>query len=63
MFELGEANSSNKMNASKMREQLMLKYPNKFLLPGEIEIKKLDFLLRNKKDFIQRNFNNFLPLY
>ena len=40
MFELGEAKSSNKMNASKMREQLMLKYPNKFLLPGEIEIKK-----------------------
>ena len=40
MFEIGEANSSEKMDASKMREQLMLKYPNKFSLPGEIEIKK-----------------------
>ena len=40
MFQYGEVNSSNKMNASKMREQLILKYPNRFSLPGEIEIKK-----------------------
>ncbi len=40
MFQYGEVSSSNKMNASKMHEQLMLKYPNRFSLPGEIEIKK-----------------------
>ena len=40
MFEHREAISSNKMNAPKMREQLMLKYPDRFSLPGEIEIKK-----------------------
>ena len=40
MFQYGEVSSSNKMNASKMCEQLMLKYLNMFSLPGEIEIKK-----------------------
>ena len=49
MFEHGEAISSNKMNASKMREQLMLKYPDRFSLPGEIEIKKTISALAQKK--------------
>ena len=49
MFEQGEAISSNKMNASKMREQLMLKYPDRFSLPGEIEIKKTISALAQKK--------------
>ena len=49
MFESGEAISSKKMNASKMREQLMLKYPNRFSLPGEIEIKKTISALSQRK--------------
>ena len=39
MFEKGEENSSNKMNAGQMREALKLKYPHKFAIPGETEIK------------------------
>ena len=49
MFEHGKAISSNKMNAYKMREQLMLKYPDRLSLPGEIKIKKTISLLVQKK--------------
>ena len=38
MFEYGEVSSSDKMNASKIGEQLILKYSSRFSLPGEIEI-------------------------
>lgn len=49
MFERGEKESSNKMNASKMREQLVQMYPNRFSLPGEIEIKKCISAMAQKK--------------
>ena len=49
MFQSGEAISSNKMNASKMREHLRLRYPDRFSLPGEIEIKKCISALAQKK--------------
>ena len=39
MFQRGEQNSSNKMNAAQMREALAIKYPIKFSIPGETEIK------------------------
>ena len=41
MFEQGKVNSSQKMNAAKMREQLCNKYPYKFSIPSETEIKKI----------------------
>jgi len=40
MFGAGAANSSNKMSAGKMREVLIEKYPCRFSLPGETEIKQ-----------------------
>ena len=40
MFEKGQNNSGQKMNPGKMREQLLQKYPFKFAIPGETEIKK-----------------------
>ena len=39
MFGRGEQNSSDKMNAAQMRETLATKYPMKFSIPGETEIK------------------------
>ena len=39
MFQKGVENSSNKMNAGQMREALKIKYPWKFSIPGETEIK------------------------
>ena len=41
------------MNASKMREQLMLKYPNRFSLSGEIEIKKTIGAFAKKQQYAQ----------
>ena len=41
------------MNASKMREHLMLKYPNKFSLLGKIEIKKIIGAFAQKKKSAQ----------
>ena len=55
MFESGEAISSNKMNASKMREHLMLRYPDRFSLPGEIEIKQCISALAQKKKTSNNN--------
>ena len=49
MFDQGEKESSNKMNASKMREQLLQMYPNRFSIPGEIEIKKCIGAMTQKK--------------
>ena len=49
MFEHGEKESSNKMNASKMREQLVQMYHNRFSLPGEIETKKCVSIMVQKK--------------
>ena len=40
MFGAGAANSSNKMSADRMREILIEKYPCRFSLPGETEIKQ-----------------------
>ena len=42
-------NQKNKMNASKMREQLILKYSDIFSLPREIEIKTTISKLSQKK--------------
>ena len=39
-FDEGNKNSSVKMNAAMMREQLKQQFPNKFSIPGETEIKK-----------------------
>ena len=39
-YEQGRKDSSKKMNAAMMREQLQKEYPNIFSLPGETEIKK-----------------------
>ena len=35
MFELGIKNSSNKMNAGKMKDNLINLYPGRFSIPGE----------------------------
>ena len=40
MFESGVVNSSNKMSAGKMRENLIALYPDRFSIPGETEIKQ-----------------------
>ena len=54
MFEQGKVNSSQKMNAAKMREQLCNKYPYKFSIPSETEIKNsLDPSFRSKKILAQ----------
>ena len=44
MFAQGKVNSSQKMNAAKMREQLCNKYPYKFSIPSETEIKKIHWI-------------------
>ncbi len=44
-FEQGRTDSSKKMNAAMMREQLQKEFPNPFSLPGETEIKKYISLL------------------
>ena len=48
-FGHGEKESSNKMNASQMREQLVQMYPNRFSLPGEIKIKRCISATAQKK--------------
>ena len=54
MFEQGKVISSQKMNAAKMREQLCNKYPYKFSIPSETEIKNsLDPSFRSKKILAQ----------
>ena len=55
MFQSGEAISSNKMNASNMRAHLMLRYPDRFSLPGEIEIKQCISALAQKKKTANNN--------
>ena len=40
MFESGVVNSSNKMSAGKMIENIITLYPDQFSLPGEIKIKQ-----------------------
>ena len=40
MFQVGARNSSKKMNAAMMRNELRKLYPNIFSIPGETEIKK-----------------------
>ena len=40
MFESGTVNSSNKMSAGKMRENLMNLYPHQFDIPLEMDIKQ-----------------------
>ena len=47
-FEQGRTDSSKKMNAAMMREQLQKEFPNTFSLPGETEIKKYISLLFSK---------------
>ena len=63
MFERGEKESSNKINASKMREQLLQMYPNRFYIPGEIEIKKcISAMVQKKKStdaFLDFNFTRY----
>jgi len=44
-FDEGVKNSSRKMNAAMMREQLKIEFPDTFSLPGETEIKKFISLL------------------
>ena len=52
MFQAGVINNSNKMSAGKMRENLLDIYPDRFSIPGEIEIKpftgKLSQQYKNK---------------
>ena len=49
-FDEGVRNSSRKMNAGMMREQLKTEFPNVFSLPGETEIKKyISQLFSNSK--------------
>ena len=40
LFEQGNTDSGKKMNPEKMREQLMIMFPHKFLIPSETKIKK-----------------------
>ena len=39
-FNKGEENSSEKMNSAQMRQSLKMKYPNRFTIPSETEIKQ-----------------------
>ena len=51
-FEDGNKNSSVKMNAAMMRDQLKQQFPNRFSIPGETEIKKFisKLVSQNKKN-------------
>ena len=57
MFQAGTVNSSSKMRSGKMREVLVNTYPNRFLLPGETEIRQLIGKLsqKEKKDRLSTN--------
>ena len=50
-FTRGNVNSSEKMNAAQMREALVSKYPNRFCIPSETEIKqKISSIFATSKD-------------
>ena len=55
-FEDGNKNSSVKMNAAMMRDQLKQQFPNSFSIPGETEIKKFisKLVSQNKKSTKKR---------
>ncbi len=51
MFEVGIENSSNKMNAAKMRDNLITLYPGRFSIPGETQIRQfIGKLSQQQKD-------------
>jgi len=60
MFEIGVRNSANKMSAGKMRENLMNKYPGRFSIPGETDIKQFIGKLsqKGKKQIQSKTGNN-----
>jgi len=52
MFEVGVQESSRKMGPAKMRELLVKKYPNKFSIPSETDIKKItDAMFQKSKKY------------
>ena len=55
MLQSGEDISSNKMNTSKMYEHLLLRNPDRFSLPGEIEIRKCTSSLAQKRRHEKKN--------
>ena len=58
MFLQGKANSAQKMNPGKMREQLQQMYPFRFSIPGETEIKKFIGSEFQKEKNANRNENS-----
>ena len=51
MFQVGMKNSANKMNAGKMRDNLINLYPGRFSIPGETQIKQfIGKLAQQEKD-------------
>ena len=54
-FDEGVKNSSRKMNAAMMREQLKIEFPDTFSLPGDTEIKKFISLLFAKSKLSSSN--------
>ena len=61
MFESGVVNSSNKMSAGKMRENLITLYPDRFSIPGETEIRqfigKLSQISKKKQTSSEKKSN------
>ena len=54
-FTKGKINSSEKMNAAQMREALLSRYPNRFCIPSETEIKqKISSIFVSSKDSTRR---------
>ena len=55
-FTKGKINSSEKMNAAQMRETFLSRYPNRFCIPSETEIKqKISSIFVTSKDPTRRN--------
>ena len=54
-FTRGQINSSEKMNAAQIREALLCRYPNRFSLPSETEIKQEISALFAKSKVQKRN--------
>ena len=57
-FEQGEVDTSRKMNAAMMREELKKEYPNVYSLPGETEIKKFIGALSQSSKKKKKKANN-----
>ena len=56
IFQSGNKNKFDKMSAAKMREHLQIKYPARFSIPGETEIKTFIGAQHQKSKYKKINF-------